>query len=320
MSNPINPLLIFGCTVPIIILIAFVVYNKHTNNNHQPNVPNQPNPNPTSKYDALVFSGGGSYAASFVGGCQILEQRGILQQCTKFAGCSAGSLIAALLALHVPLLQIQEFISNATVWGDILYSQQVVKIQDYLVKLVPTLTTMTFDDLYRMHSSQLHIVAMNLQSQSTFTFSHQNTPNVKITTAVCASMCHPLIFKQPVVVDNIPLCDPVIYTFPLFEFPDSSVLAFRATYSTSNVTDSNYSTNNEYLPLVIQTLSRMATEYNMEEYAKQTKSNAIVIEIRLPYAKEQIPTPDEILFYMQAGRNATMRKLQNHQLSLFGFL
>ncbi len=66
-------------------------------------------PSPTSdKIENLVFSGGGTKGVAYVGVLQVLDKMGISQNIKRYAGASAGAIVAALLAIGMSTDKIEK--------------------------------------------------------------------------------------------------------------------------------------------------------------------------------------------------------------------
>ncbi|XP_061191396.1 uncharacterized protein LOC133199587 [Saccostrea echinata] len=62
-----------------------------------------------NKVENLVFGGGGAKGVAYIGVIEVLEQVNILPNVKRFAGTSAGSIVASLLALKCPVPDIQKY-------------------------------------------------------------------------------------------------------------------------------------------------------------------------------------------------------------------
>jgi len=170
-------------------------------------------------YKNLVFEGGGIRGIAYVGAIEALEKEQVTAGIENVAGTSVGAITACLLSLGCTAgemrdimddLRIQTFndgrwfffggfarISNKFGWyrGDALE-----KWIDKHIKARTGSEGFTFRDLHKLKSKNaafkdLYITATNLSRQQVTVFSWKNFPDMKISTAVRASMSVPLYFS-----------------------------------------------------------------------------------------------------------------------------
>lgn len=161
----------------------------------------------------LAFEGGGVKSFAYVGCLRALNSMGRLTEHIRFAGASAGSLFATMLASGFTMEQVEavtatfdyrqlETSTNCitkawNMWRHYgLHSTDKLKsmISKVLsIKLDPT--TMTLGDLFTLQGTELVIVASNISRRCPIYFHHATFPNIRIVDALVASMCFPGYFQ-----------------------------------------------------------------------------------------------------------------------------
>lgn len=170
-------------------------------------------------YENLVFEGGGVKGIAFCGVIKILDEMGILPKIKRFAGSSAGSIIATFAALGFPSHEIMnvvgrmdfsKFVSNGIFpFGEV---QSMVNLtqdmgcntgeafNEFMEKWIHERTgnkNYTFLDLYHDLGKELVITGTDVNRELTIYFSHHSHPHMPIKDAVRISMSVPIMF-QPV--------------------------------------------------------------------------------------------------------------------------
>lgn len=167
------------------------------------------------KYKALVMSGGGSLGIMYSGALRVLEELHILSGIKCFAGTSIGALMGCCLALGytseelsgdfetLSLANLRRSSYSVTTAYNCFHSLGMYAI-DTISELIKKrvagkaeLELLSFQQLYAMFGTELHITACNVSTGRTEYFSMYTTPDMPVATAVCMSMCMPLMF-QPV--------------------------------------------------------------------------------------------------------------------------
>lgn len=185
----------------------------------------EPTRNPSLKVTEiknLAFRGGGVLGVVYSGALEVLEQQGHMENIEGVSGTSAGSIMAALVALKYPVtksansdvLNIEEIVAKLpfkkfkdgkTLLGvtDImtrygLYSGNYFLkwMKEHVASSPLGLTEMaTFRDLNNKGGLDLRVYSCNINEHKLVEFSFEKTPDIPIAEAVRASMSIPLFFK-----------------------------------------------------------------------------------------------------------------------------
>jgi len=156
----------------------------------------------------LVLSGGGMRAVAHLGALQVLETNNLLSQVQEYIGVSAGAFLAFCLCIGYSLKELQQIvlsfdfqlIRNITPESIVEFpmsfgldnGEKLEKLLYSIMRIKGISHDITFDSLPKEKS--LRCYATDLYTCSLREFSHQKTPNVKVTTALLASMCLPAYF------------------------------------------------------------------------------------------------------------------------------
>ena len=182
-------------------------------------------------YENIVFEGGGAKAMAFCGGILALDNLGIYKKLKRFAGSSAGAIVATLLAIgYTPsdLVDIMYDTDFGTFFNKSLFElpkdiYEVLKhegcdsgeaFEDFIETRIETITgnkDYTFIDLYNDRKIELVITSTDVNREISVYFHHKATPHMTLRQAVRMSMSIPLIFtpvvhelakKQDIFVDG----------------------------------------------------------------------------------------------------------------------
>lgn len=189
------------------------------------------------EYENLVFEGAGTKGIAYCGALHVLELLGILSKIKRYAGSSAGAIIAMLLAIGYNVEEItkithdtdfKKFIDDKTgMFRDVYCIMNYYGYCDgayflsYVEKLIEAKTgngNMTFAELLKYNSKELVITGTNITHMNTVYFSHLNHPNMAIKDAVRISMSIPFLFV-PVKLNDCYMVDGgVIDNYPIHIF------------------------------------------------------------------------------------------------------
>jgi len=165
------------------------------------------------KYENIVIEGGGTKGICYCGALQELEKNGILKNIKRYAGSSAGAIIATLLALNYNAQEIKDIIYKTNFdkfiddkFGFIRDALCIMKEYGYcsgsyffnfignLIKFKTNNQDYTFKNLYDDHKKELVITGTDLNQMKTIYFSNLTTPDFPIRDAVRISMSIPFLF------------------------------------------------------------------------------------------------------------------------------
>ncbi|XP_071802337.1 uncharacterized protein [Asterias amurensis] len=190
-------------------------------------------------FENLAFEGGGSKSMSYVGVIRVLEELGIMKNIKRFAGSSAGSIVATYSALGYDSYEIQELLGPN--FSPLIYDGKW-GIFGRLVNLVRNLgahpgkklerwigdnvcnktggdRNFTFRQLYKERDGvELCMVGADLNMMDAVYFHAKTTPKMPICLAARASASIPAIlrpvkFRQNYFVDGGLLCNYPVHAF-----------------------------------------------------------------------------------------------------------
>jgi len=193
-------------------------------------------------YKYLVLSGGGMKGLAYCGAMDVLEKESILQNIKGFAGSSAGSIVASLLAVGYNAKELQNIIFGIDYnkiiddkWGVFRDAINIIEDfglapGDYFVDLIGKFIEKktgnkdyTINDLYKDKGITLVITGTDMNHKKTIYFSPNNKNNksrgdISIRQAVRISMSIPFLF-EPVTYDGCMCVDGgVLDNYPLHVF------------------------------------------------------------------------------------------------------
>ncbi|HWN43962.1 MAG TPA: patatin-like phospholipase family protein [Thermoanaerobaculia bacterium] len=167
-----------------------------------------------SKLRNLALEGGGVKGLAYPGALQVMQAEGILPKIEKVAGTSAGSIVAALIALGYSPDQMQalmldldfkQFEDGSALGGpERLFRRFGWFRGDYFLEWMQCRVkeqtgnpNATFADLQADLSKfkQLFVLSTDLSRRRSQVFSYENSPDLPIAQAVRASMSIPLFFE-----------------------------------------------------------------------------------------------------------------------------
>lgn len=198
----------------------------------------------------LVFSGGSTRSFAYIGAIEELEKRGILNKVTRFAGASAGSLFATLLALKYNAKEIAEC-QSVLDFSDLsknfmFYSMYCIARYDgYGVHTTGHIkngilnvlskkgidSEITLKDIYKLTGNDLVIVTCNLNREKPIYLHHAKYPDVKLIDALLSSISIPFMFRSEKHIfleeSDIPdyyIDGGLVDNYPLYVFNDIDAL------------------------------------------------------------------------------------------------
>ena len=189
------------------------------------------------EYENLVFEGGGICGFGFIKVIDALNKYNIMDNIKRYAGTSAGSIIAALFAIGYTSdelydifinIDISDYVENGwRYFKDLyrLYSKFGYNKTDKIYKLIGNIIEdktgdedYTFNDLYFDKSIELTITASCLNKHNVEYFSHLNYPNMPIRQAIRMSISIPYYFEAVKFNDNIYVDGGMLNNYPINYF------------------------------------------------------------------------------------------------------
>lgn len=203
----------------------------------------------------LVLEGGGEKAMAHIGALLKLEEFGILQKIKRFAGTSAGSLFAGLLAAGFtaqeiktigPTLDFSELCHNGMFYsmykifsyeGYGIHSSD--KIEKQIVNILATRDIgkdITLRELFEKTGKDLVIVTSNINREKGVYLHHSQYPNVKLVEAMLCSIGIPVLFRSHVKnyvgnTNDYYLDGGIVDNYPIHVFNDINALYTGTLYS-----------------------------------------------------------------------------------------
>jgi predicted acylesterase/phospholipase RssA len=193
-------------------------------------------------YENLVFGGGGSKCAAYLGAIKVLDDAGCLAECKRFAGSSAGALVAFACALGLDFGRIEELIGSidfADTVRDPAYGTMhklvkryigtknhygihsgkwMVELCRYVCFEVTGNADLTFRQLHAFNGRELCITASNVSCMAEEYFHVKTAPDMCIKDAVRMSVALPVLvqpvdYKGSIYVDGGLLCNYPVHAF-----------------------------------------------------------------------------------------------------------
>ncbi len=178
------------------------------------------------RYENLVFEGGGIRGIAFGGVLKFFEEHGLMKGIKRYAGSSAGAIIAATVAIGYTSNEIIDLLSTTDFmqfkddsWGVVLDAYRFLsqygiykgdKLFEFFKKLVKDKQgdeNFTFKQLYDKTGIELVITGTCLNKATTYYFHYLKWPDMPIALAVRISMSIPLVYKAIKINSQTPKYD-----------------------------------------------------------------------------------------------------------------
>lgn len=188
-------------------------------------------------YKNLVFEGGGVKGICYCGVVQILEELNILKKINKFAGSSAGSIIASLLAIGYTANELKDimfsFNFNDLIKGRKNYLRDGVRlihsygmcdgddVMSFLGKLFLNKVhnvNYTFENLFIEYGKMLVITVTDINNLRTEYISHLTHPKMPIRKAIRMSLSIPYLFEPVKMNNNLYVDGGLLDNYPIHVF------------------------------------------------------------------------------------------------------
>ncbi|MFP5287429.1 MAG: patatin-like phospholipase family protein [Thermoanaerobaculia bacterium] len=170
----------------------------------------------------LAVEGGGVKGVAYPGALQVLESNGVLPKIEKVAGTSAGSIVAALIALgYTPMemqalmldLDFKQFEDGSPLGGPERFFKKFGWFKgDYFLEWMQCRVNektgnpnATFADLRADPAkyNDLYVLSTDLSRRRSQVFSYETSPDLPVAEAVRASMSIPLFFEAYDIDDDL---------------------------------------------------------------------------------------------------------------------
>ena len=182
----------------------------------------------------LVLSGGGMHGAMFIGALRYLYFKNLHKNITHIAGCSIGSFVGLMFAFRLQIeemetivykiaddteicnVPIKNYIKLITEYGICNIEHFIIHLKNFVKYKYPNLNdNVTFKDISKIFGINLYMSTTNINSCKNKIFSIENTPDICVFDACCASMCIPLLFK-PIHIDDYYYDGALTNNFPIY--------------------------------------------------------------------------------------------------------
>lgn len=158
------------------------------------------------KYTNLVLEGGGVLGIAYCGALEALHKLNLLSEINNFAGASAGSIVAGLLACGASFNFLQKTLSEMdfrkfldygykiSIPVNLFYHMGACKgnyFESWYGDQIETLTSnrdITLLEIYEKYGTTVVITAADLNTRSTVFLRHETHPNISLVRAVRCSM------------------------------------------------------------------------------------------------------------------------------------
>ena len=181
----------------------------------------------------LVLSGGGMHGVMFLGALRYLYITNLHKKITHIAGCSIGSFVGLMFAFKLEIEEMEELVYNMQYDNDLCnvpIKNYIKLITEYgicdmelfinhlkvaIKKKYPHLDDkLTFRDISKIFGVNIYMSATNINSCENKIFSIEDTPDICVYDACCASMCIPLLFK-PIHIEDYYYDGALTNNFPI---------------------------------------------------------------------------------------------------------
>ena len=268
----------------------------------------------------LIFGGAGTRLLCYVGALKAISTTISINQIKEFVGVSAGSIIALLLALQLPLADIEQTIINynfrdmfhndpfspdtiidaTDTWGlddGKAFKEQIAKFLE-MHGFSPRLT---FEQLHRLTKSSLRILACDIEDARYYELSHTHTPKVSIIDAVYASCAIPLYF-YPARINNKLLVDGgMVHSFPLTYFTHKEICESMGIQIISRISKQNPTDSLEYFWRIVGMILNPPVNYKVPKYICTINVNSFFVDWSM--------THEQKLEMIQEGYSQVSRQL-----------
>ena len=191
-------------------------------------------------YRNIVFEGGGVLGVAYIGVIRELYNHGVLNDIHGYAGSSAGSIAAAVLACRADMKFIEEKLKSLDMRAlkDDSYNAAIDvyniirnygfckgdKLRGWIGDILKELTgseSITFKQVYDTYNSTLVITGTSLNTLSTVYYSHLSHPNMPVRDAIRISASIPYFFSAVHFDGDVLVDGGVLNNYPLSVFDDN---------------------------------------------------------------------------------------------------
>ena len=197
-------------------------------------------------YRNIVFEGGGVLGVAYIGVIRELYNHGVLNDIHGYAGSSAGSIAATVLACRADMKFIEEKLKSLDMRAlkDDSYNAAIDvyniirnygfckgdKLRGWIGDILKELTgseSITFKQVYDTYNSTLVITGTSLNTLSTVYYSHLSHPNMPVRDAIRISASIPYFFSAVHFEGDVLVDGGVLNNYPLSVFDDNKFKTAR---------------------------------------------------------------------------------------------
>ncbi len=253
--------------------------------------------NNQNKIKSLVLSGGGVQLFGELGILHslITSNKLNISDITHYYGTSAGSIIILSLSFGIDIDVICNYFVKRP-WDQLfkidifnfvyLFSNCCLIKKDLIIEsLRPLFETanididIDFETFYKMTNKELHIFSTNITDGKCEDISHITHPKWKLTDAIHASCCIPILF-EPINISNKYYIDGgLLNNFPIkyasTKFKNDEICGININYSSCAVPNTNYSNIIEFLQILL--LSIFTNFFKVSNYDASSFNNIYYI-------------------------------------------
>ena len=194
-------------------------------------------------YENLVFEGGGIKGIAFTGAISVLENNGILTNIKRFAGSSAGALIACALAIGYSSYELENLLFSKNFndflddsWGVFRDIYRILNkyglhkgdaLEEWVGNVIANKTgnpNITFKQLYDQTGKTLVITGACLNKAQVHYYHHQSNPNMQIKKAIRISISIPMFFSAVKWKGDTLVDGGLFDNYPIWFFDNSEII------------------------------------------------------------------------------------------------
>ena len=283
----------------------------------------------------LVLSGGGMHGVMFIGALRYLYFKKLDKNITHIAGCSIGSFIGLMFAFKMQINEMEEIIYTArkdeelcnvpiknyikliTEYGMCDVSKFIIHLKRAVKNKYPFLDDIvTFKDIAKKFGINLYMSSTNINSCENRIFSIEDTPDICVFDACCASMCIPLLFK-PIYIDDYYYDGALTNNFPIKIFekvPSENILGMILQKENKQIIEKTKNINLIYIIKQLFTIfNKLRVKHVLFEQIKNSKINNFYYPTNLPLDNTMNIT------FSRLGMKLELKKKQIDDMIFAGF-
>lgn len=283
----------------------------------------------------LVLSGGGMHGVVFVGALRYLYLNNLHKNVTHIAGCSIGSFVGLMFAFKLQIeemetliykivsdydlcnVPIKNYIKLVTEYGICDMENLIIHLKNFIKYKYPNLNdNVTFKDISKKFGINLYMSSTNINSCENKIFSIENTPDICVFDACCASMCIPLLFK-PIYIDDYYYDGALTNNFPIKIFekvPSENILGMILQKENKQIIEKTKNINLIYIIKQLFTIfNKLRVKHVLFEQIKNSKINNFYYPTNLPLDNTMNIT------FSRLGMKLELKKKQIDDMIFAGF-